>query len=48
MVIGGMAVGWVVDTNVHDFPVFTLVGLAVGIIGASSYMYSMYRRFNRD
>jgi F0F1-type ATP synthase assembly protein I len=48
MIIGGMAVGWVIDANAHDFPVFTLVGLAVGIIAASSYLYSMFRRFKRD
>lgn len=48
MIIGGMAAGWAIDANVHDFPIFTLVGLAVGIIAASSYMYSLYRRFKRD
>jgi len=48
MIIGGMAVGWSVDTQTRDFPVFTLVGLAVGIVTASFYLYSMFRRFRRD
>ncbi|HJP79500.1 MAG TPA: AtpZ/AtpI family protein [Pseudonocardiaceae bacterium] len=48
MIIGGMAAGWAVDASAHAFPVFTLVGLAVGIIAASFYMYSLYRRFKRD
>lgn len=48
MVIGGMSVGWLIDTRVHLFPLLTLIGLAGGITAASWYLFSLFRQSKRD
>lgn len=44
LVIGGMAVGWFVDSRLGSFPVVALIGLAVGIIGACWHTYREFRK----
>ncbi|MGH3514190.1 MAG: AtpZ/AtpI family protein [Pseudonocardiaceae bacterium] len=41
----GLGLGWLVDQVVHSIPAFTLVGLALGIIGAGVYMYINFTKF---
>lgn len=48
MVVGGMALGWYVDTRVDAFPAFALVGLAAGIAAACCYSYVQFRQFWKD
>lgn len=47
-VAGGLVLGWFVDTRLHTVPVLTLIGVAVGIVSASFYLYSVFRKFSRD
>jgi F0F1-type ATP synthase assembly protein I len=44
----GLGLGLLADGLMHTLPVFTLVGLAVGITCAGRYTYVEFRRFFRD
>lgn len=44
-VIIGFGLGWLVDYGVGTFPVFALVGLTLGSIGASFYAYGQFKRY---
>ena len=37
LLVSGLAVGWVIDKFAHTLPIFTLVGLVVGIAAAGRY-----------
>jgi F0F1-type ATP synthase assembly protein I len=41
----GLALGWLVDSLVGTSPVFLLVGLLLGIIGAVSYTVAQFRQY---
>lgn len=45
LVVGTTALGWFVDTRVRTFPVFVLVGIALGIAMACTYGYLEFRKF---
>jgi F0F1-type ATP synthase assembly protein I len=40
----GFALGWLVDTMLGTKPVFLLVGLLLGIVGAVSYTVAQFRK----
>ncbi|MDQ3153430.1 MAG: AtpZ/AtpI family protein [Actinomycetota bacterium] len=44
----GLALGVFADNAMDSTPVFTLCGLALGIVGASAYMYSQFKRFLKE
>ncbi|MDQ2880101.1 MAG: AtpZ/AtpI family protein [Actinomycetota bacterium] len=44
----GLGLGWLVDQLVHSVPAFTLTGLALGIVGASVYIYSKFTTFLKE
>lgn len=44
----GMGLGWFVDDRLGTFPVFVLVGLALGIVSACTYTYAEIRKFWKD
>lgn len=46
--IAGMGLGWLADSLLHTFPVFALVGLALGIAAGCFYAYSQIRTFLND
>jgi F0F1-type ATP synthase assembly protein I len=48
LVAGGLAIGWFTDRSFRTVPVFTLIGLVVGIVAASFYLYSVFRKFSKD
>ena len=48
LLVAGLAVGWVIDRFAHTLPIFTLVGLVVGIAAATRYAYAEFRKFYRD
>lgn len=48
LLVAGLAVGWVIDKYAHTLPIFTLVGLAVGIAAAARYAYVEFHKFYRD
>jgi F0F1-type ATP synthase assembly protein I len=43
--VAGLALGWLVDSLAGTTPVFILVGLLLGIIGAVSYTVVEFRKY---
>lgn len=41
----GMAIGWLLDSLLDTSPICTLVGLALGIIGAVGYTVHQFRQY---
>lgn len=41
----GLGLGWLVDEILGTLPVFLMVGLALGIAGASGYVYVQFKKF---
>lgn len=48
LVAGGMLLGWFVDDQASTFPVFTMLGLALGMTIAGLQLYSIFRKFTKD
>ena len=44
LMIGGLAVGWFVDSRLGSFPVVALIGLALGILGSCLYTYREFKK----
>ena len=44
----GLGLGWFVDKLLDSLPVFILVGLALGIAGASGYVYAQFKKFLKE
>jgi hypothetical protein len=44
----GLGLGWSVDQAVDTLPTFTLIGLALGIVGAGSYIYTKFTKFLKE
>lgn len=44
-VVAGLLLGWLADTVLDTLPVFTLVGIALGIVGASLHIYGEFKKF---
>jgi F0F1-type ATP synthase assembly protein I len=42
----GFGIGWLVDTSLGTFPGFALVGLALGVVAASIYFYTQFKRYS--
>jgi F0F1-type ATP synthase assembly protein I len=47
LVFGGV-IGWLVDQLASTSPIFLLVGLAAGIVGAAIYTIAQFRRYMSD
>lgn len=45
VLVVGMALGWLVDTVADTSPIFALVGLALGIVGAIAYTVRQFRQY---
>jgi F0F1-type ATP synthase assembly protein I len=41
----GMGLGWVIDEVANTVPIFILVGLALGIVGAIGYTVTQFRKY---
>ncbi len=48
IILVGLGLGWLVDEVVDTLPAFTLVGLALGIVGAGSYIYGQFTKFLKE
>lgn len=48
LVAGGLVLGWFADKQMTTLPLFTLLGLLLGIVAASIYLYRVYRRFSKE
>lgn len=44
----GLGLGWLVDRLVDTLPAFTLVGLALGIVGAGVYIYTKFTKLMKE
>lgn len=44
----GLGLGWLADELLDSLPVFVFVGLALGIAGASAYVYAQFKKFMKD
>ena len=45
VLVVGLGVGWLIDDLAGTTPVFILIGLALGIIGAVAYMVMKFRTY---
>lgn len=45
IVIGGLGLGWFLDSRLNSFPVGLLIGLAVGIVLACVYTFVEFKKF---
>jgi len=45
-VVAGFGLGWLVDLGTGTFPVFAMVGLLLGVVMASLYVYRLFKRFS--
>jgi F0F1-type ATP synthase assembly protein I len=48
MFVAGIALGWWLDGILGTFPVFVLVGIALGIGGGAYHSFVKIRTFMRD
>lgn len=48
LLVGALGLGWLADSVLNTLPVFTLVGLALGIVLAGRYTFVEFRKFFRD
>jgi F0F1-type ATP synthase assembly protein I len=44
----GLGLGWLADEALGSLPVFVLIGMALGIAGASGYVYAQFKKFMKD
>jgi F0F1-type ATP synthase assembly protein I len=44
----GLGLGWLADELLDSLPVFVLIGLALGIVGASGYVYAQFKKFLKE
>ncbi len=48
IIVVGLGLGWLVDRVANTFPAFTMVGLALGIVGAGVYIYTKFKTFLKE
>jgi F0F1-type ATP synthase assembly protein I len=48
ILVVGLGLGWLIDWLVGSLPAFTLVGLALGIVGAGIYIYTKFAKFLKE
>jgi F0F1-type ATP synthase assembly protein I len=48
ILVVGLGLGWLIDWVVGSLPAFTLVGLALGIVGAGIYIYTKFAKFLKE
>jgi hypothetical protein len=42
----GFGLGWLADLPGGTFPIFALVGLALGVVAACFWFYKIFKRFS--
>lgn len=45
-VVVGFGLGWLADLPLHTFPLFAMVGLALGVAAAVVYVVKLFKRFS--
>lgn len=43
--VAGLGLGWLIDSLIHTQPIFLLIGLLLGIVGATSYTVVEFRKY---
>ncbi len=46
--VAGLALGWLADAALDTLPLFTLIGLALGILATGLYIYAMLRKYLKE
>lgn len=46
--VAGLALGWLVDAVLDTLPVFTLVGLTLGIVATCLYVYVKIEKYLKE
>lgn len=45
LVVGGVGLGWWLDSVLHTLPVFVFIGLAIGMVSSWLFAYATLRKF---
>ena len=45
LVVGGVGLGWWLDSLLHTVPVFVFIGLAIGMVSSWLFAYATLRKF---
>jgi F0F1-type ATP synthase assembly protein I len=45
-VVAGFGLGWLLDLATGTFPAFAMVGLLLGLVMASLYVYKLFKRYS--
>lgn len=45
VLVAGLGIGWLIDDLAGTTPIFIMVGLALGIVGAGSYIVTKFRTY---
>lgn len=48
LLVVSLGLGWLIDTVLDSLPVFTFVGLALGLAGSSIYVYAQFKKFFKE
>jgi hypothetical protein len=48
ILLAGLGIGWLVDVVVDTLPAFTLIGLALGVVGVCVYIYGQFTKFLKE
>lgn len=48
ILVVGLGLGWLIDTVLDSLPIFTLIGMALGVAGASVYVYAQFKKFFKE
>lgn len=46
--VAGLGLGWLIDSLVDTTPIFLMIGLALGIVGASVHLYALFKKFYKE
>jgi F0F1-type ATP synthase assembly protein I len=46
--VAGLALGWLADAALDTLPLFTLIGLALGILATGLYIYATVKKYLKE
>lgn len=46
--VAGLALGWLADAALDTLPVFTLIGLVLGIVATGLYIYATLKKYLKE
>lgn len=48
ILVVGLGLGWLADEMFDSLPVFIMIGLALGVAGAGTYVYVQFKKFMKE